>query len=225
MRALSTALSSRQRSVVIADDSAVAREGLAAIIRGHLGYALSGLATDKGTTNELMEKHQPDLLLIEPFFGQHDGIFLLKELAGRFPRTRILVISKQPEQIYAERALRAGASGYWMKTGTREELIRAIDTVLGGELFVSPRIALRAVHEVVEGPAAHPNAPNLTDRELHVFALSGAGFGTSRIARELGISPRTVETYHEHIKLKLGYLDADALHCGAREWFKLSHRK
>jgi DNA-binding CsgD family transcriptional regulator len=81
------------------------------------------------------------------------------------------------------------------------------------------------VHEVVEKPAAHPKLPNLTDRELHIFALSGAGFGTSGIARELGISPRTVETYHEHIKIKLGYPDADALHRGAREWFELSHRK
>jgi DNA-binding NarL/FixJ family response regulator len=119
----------------------------------------------------------------------------------------------------------AGASAYWMKTGTREEFTRAIDTVLGGEVFVSPRITLRAVHEVVGRPAAHPKLRNLTDRELHIFSLSGAGFGTSRIARELGISPRTVETYHEHIKLKLGYPDADALHRGAREWFELSHRE
>ncbi len=172
-----------------------------------------------------MEKHQPDLLVVEPFLGHHDGIFLLKQLAARFPRTRMLAVSRQPEEIYAERALRAGASGYWMKTGTREELIRAIDTVLAGELYVSPRIALRAVHEVVEQTAAHPNTPNLTDRELHVFALTGAGLGTTRIAKELGISPKTVETYHEHIKLKLGYPDADALHQGAREWFQLSHRQ
>ena len=60
-----------------------------------------------------------------------------------------------------------------------------MDTVLAGELYVSPRIALRAVHEVVNRPAAHPKVPNLTDRELHVFALSGAGLGTSRIAQGL----------------------------------------
>jgi two-component system response regulator NreC len=112
-----------------------------------------------------------------------------------------------------------------MKMGTRKELIRAIDTVIAGELYVSPRIALRAVHEVVGHAGAHSNAPNLTDRELHVFALSGAGFGTNRIAKELGISPKTVETYHEHIKTKLGYSDAEALHIGAREWFELSHYK
>jgi DNA-binding NarL/FixJ family response regulator len=224
VRALSTALTSRQPSVVIADDSAVAREGLISIIHRDLGYTVCGLATDQRATRELVEKHQPDLLVIEPFLGHHDGIFLLKQLAARFPRTRILAVSRQPEEIYAERALRAGASGYWMKTGTREELICAIDTVLAGELYVSPQIALRAVHEVFDRPAARPKVPNLTDRELHVFTLNGAGLGTSRIAQELGISPKTVETYHEHIKLKLGYRDADALHRGAREWFELNHR-
>ena len=217
-------ISSRRPRIVVADDSTVAREGIAAIIRD-LPYALCGLATDQWTMSELLQQHQPDLLLIEPFLGNRDGIFLIKELAARFPRTRILAVSRQPEEIYAERALRAGALGYWMKSGTREELIRAIETVFADELYVSPGVALRAVHKVVEHRAAHPKSDNLTDRELHVFGLVGAGFGTSRIAKELGISPKTVETYYEHIELKLRYPDASALHIGAREWSELSHHR
>jgi len=225
VRAICNAISSRKPLIVVADESTAAREGIAAIIRRDLRYALCGLATDQRTMSKLLEQHQPDLLLIDPFLGNGDGIFLLKELADRFPRTRILVISKRPEEIYAERALRAGASGYWMKTRTREELIRAIDTVLTGELYVSPAVALLALHKLIDHPAAHPRAADLTDRELHVFTLIGTGFGTSRIAKELGISPRTVETYYEHIKLKLGYRDADALHRGARERLVLSNHK
>jgi DNA-binding CsgD family transcriptional regulator len=75
---------------------------------------------------------------------------------------------------------------------------------------------------VADHPAAASEAANLTDRELHVFALIGAGLGTSRIAKELGISPKTVETYDEHIKIKLGYPDSDAQRSGVREWFDLS---
>jgi DNA-binding NarL/FixJ family response regulator len=224
VRTVPNGISSRRPRIVVADDSTVAREGTAAIIRER-SYALCGLASDQRTTNELLEQYQPDLLLIEPFLGNRDGMFLLKDLVTRFPKTRIMVISRKPEEIYAERALRAGASGYWMKTGTREELIRAVDTVLAGELYVSPGIALLSVHKLIEHrPANDPGIASLTDRELHVFGLIGAGFGTNRIAKELGISPKTVETYDEHIKLKLGYPDAEALHRGAREWFMANRR-
>jgi DNA-binding NarL/FixJ family response regulator len=223
--ARTAAISSRKPRILVADNSAVAREGIAAIIRRNSRYTLCGSAIDRRMTIELLEQHKPDVLLLELFLGSCDGLFLVKEIAAQFPKTRILVISKQPEKVYAERVLRAGASGYWMKTGACEELIHAIEIVLAGELYVSPGIALVAVHKLIENPAAYRHASNLTDRELHVFGLIGAGFGTNRIAKELGISPRTVETYDEHIKIKLGYPNAEALHRGAREWFELSHYK
>lgn len=206
--------------VLIVDDSAVAREGVAAIIGRDSRFALCGSVSDARSASELLEKEKPEVLVIEPFLANRDGIFLIKELTGRFPKTRILAISKQPEEVYAERVLRAGASGYWMKSGSAEELIHAIETVLAGELYVSARIALLAVHKLVDRPLPNGSrVDGLTDRELHVFALVGAGFGTARIAKELVLSPRTIETYHEHIKLKLGYANAEALHRGAREWF------
>ena len=224
MRDLSTALPSQQPSVVIADDSAVAREGLVAIIRRDLGYTVCGLATDERATRELTEKHQPDLLVIEPFLGHHDGIFLLKQLAARFPRARILAVSKQPEEIYAERALRAGASGYWMKTITREELIRAIGNILAGELYVSPRIALRAVHEVVNRPATHPKIPNLTDHELHVFALSGAGPEPAGSHKNSGLVLEPLKPITNTSSSSWATATLTRFAVAPREWFELNHR-
>jgi len=106
VRKVRNAILSRRLRVVVADDSTVAREGIATIIRRDLRYALCGLARDRQSLTDLLEQQRPDLLLIEPFFGNHDGVFL-KELAAGFPDTRILVISRRPEEIYAERALRA----------------------------------------------------------------------------------------------------------------------
>jgi DNA-binding NarL/FixJ family response regulator len=160
VEAVRNTISPRRPRVVVADDSTVAREGIGTIIRRDSRYALCGLAADQRSLIELLDQPQPDLLLIEPFLGNRDGIFLIKELAARFPETRILVISRRSEEIYAERALRAGASGYWMKIATREELIHAIETGLAGELYVSPKIAQRAVHNT-KWPTTRPRLPKL----------------------------------------------------------------
>ena len=143
----------------------------------------------------------------------------IKDLAARFPQTKILVASSKAETTYAERALRAGASGYWMKTGSAESLREAISIVFSGELYVSPRVGLLTLHKVVDGlPRNSDRLSRLSDRELAVFSFIAARHGTGQIARELGISRKTVETHCAHIKLKLGYSDATALKHGAHEW-------
>ena len=157
-------------------------------------------------------------MIIEPFQENRDGIMWIKDLAARFPQTKILVTSSKAETTYAERALRAGASGYWMKSGSAESLREAISIVLSGELYVSPRVGLLTLHKVVDGlPRNSDRLGRLSDRELTVFSLIAAHHGTGQIARELGISRKTVETHCAHIKLKLGYRDAAALKRGAHE--------
>src|SRR5438128_884428 len=89
-------------------------------------------------------------MVVDPFQETPDGLLWIKDIAARFPETKILVATSNAETTYAERALRAGASGYWMKTGTADALLDAIDTVLSGEFYVSPRVALLAVHKLVE---------------------------------------------------------------------------
>jgi two-component system, NarL family, response regulator NreC len=214
----------QQRKVVAVGDTIISEQGLVAIIGRDSRYRVCGGAHTFIEANNLIRKHRPDVLLIEPFLENRDAIRWIKDIAMEFPRTHILVVSRQSERTYAERALHAGASGYWMKNSSMAELMHAIDTVLKGEVYVSPVMASFAMHKF----AGHHNVAHrldiLSDREMAVFSLIAAGHGTGQVAKELNISRKTVETHREHIKLKLGYPDAQTLHRGARELFGTSER-
>jgi DNA-binding NarL/FixJ family response regulator len=205
------------RRVVAVGDTIISEQGLVVIIGRDPRYHVCGAAHTFEEANKLIRQRRPDLLLIEPFLENRDAIRWIKDLATEFPRIRILVVSRQSERTYAERALRAGASGYWMKNSSVEELMHAIETVLAGKIYASKAITSLAMDKFAGGRSLPPGLDVLSDRETAVFALIATGHGTSHIAKELGISPKTVETHCEHIKLKLGYPDAEALHRGARE--------
>jgi DNA-binding NarL/FixJ family response regulator len=146
-----------------------------------------------------------------------DGIRWIKDIGAKHPDTEILVVSRQSEQTYAQRVLRAGASGFWMNSSSVEELMRAIATVMDGDIYVSPLMASMAVHKLARTRNKTLGAVDcLSDRELAVLSLIAAGHGVSRIANELGISRKTVESHCEHIKQKMKFPDAEALRQGAR---------
>jgi DNA-binding NarL/FixJ family response regulator len=203
--------------VVVVGDTVVSEQGMATIVGRETRYCVCGTAHSFRKANEVIQQERPDLLLIDPFLENRDGIRWIKDIATEFPRTRILIASQQSERIFAERALRAGAWGYCMRNRSAEELLDAIETVITGEVYVSPVIRSYAMQKF----SGHRDVPHrldvLSDRELTVFALIAAGHGSGEIAKELGISRKTVETHCEHIKLKLGYPDAEALHRGAHE--------
>jgi DNA-binding NarL/FixJ family response regulator len=204
--------------VVAVGDTIISEQGLVAIIGRDRRYHVCGAAHTFEEANKLVRQHHPDVLLIEPFLENRDAIRWIKDLATAFPRIRILVVSRQSERTYAERALRAGASGYWMKNSSVENLMHAIETVLAGEVYASPAITSLAMRKFGGRDRNVQHALDaLSDREVVIFSLIAAGHGTGQIAKELGISRKTVETHCEHIKLKLGYPDAQALHRGARE--------
>ena len=205
--------------ILLVDGMEVVRLGLGKIIAAASSFVVCAATGNYDDVTDLLKRHQPHLMIAEPFHENRDGIMWIKNLAAEFPQTKILVASSNSEATYAERVLRAGASGYWMKSCTADELLKAIDTVLGGELYVSPRVALLALHKLVHRPVNGVGPVGLlSDRELQVFALIGASHGVGRIAQELNISRKTVETHCEHIKLKLGYADAKSLKHGAREF-------
>lgn len=203
--------------VVVVGDTCVSEEGMATIVGRDRRYHVCGSAHGFSNAGQLIRKHQPDVLLIEPFLEDRDGIRWVKDLATEFPRTRILIVSRQSERIYAERALHAGAAGYWMKNGSAEELLRAVETVAAGKIYVSPLMASLVVEKFAQRDFLPRSVDLLSDRELAVFALIAAEQSVGCIAKKLGISRTTVETHCQHIKLKLGYPNAEALKRGARE--------
>jgi two-component system response regulator NreC len=203
--------------VVVVGDTCVSEEGMATIVGRDKRYHVCGSAHGFFDVGELIRKHQPDVLLIEPFLEDRDGIRWIKELAHQYPQTGILIVSSQSERIYAERALHAGAAGYWMKNGSAQELLRAVETVATGKIYVSPLITSLAVEKFANRADLPRGMDALSDRELAVFALIAAEHRPGGIAKELGISHKTVETHFEHIKVKLGYPNAEALKRGARE--------
>jgi DNA-binding NarL/FixJ family response regulator len=203
--------------VMVAGDTIISERGLVAIIADDPRYRVCAAAHTFAEANKLVRQHRPDVLLIEPFLEDRDGIRWIKDLATEFPKVRILIVTRQSEVTYAERALHAGASGYWMKNSSVKELMRAIETVLVGEIYASRAITSVAMRKFAGARDLREGLDVLSDREMVVFALIAAGHGIGQIARELGISRKTVESHCEHIKLKLGYPDAATLHRGARE--------
>src|SRR5438105_703039 len=123
--------------VVAVGDTIIGEQGLVAIIGRDPRYQVCGAAHTFEEANKLVRRHRPDVLLIEPFLENRDAIRWIKDLATEFPSIRILIVSRQSERIYAERALQAGAAGYWMKNGSAEELLRAVEAVQPGKFMLA----------------------------------------------------------------------------------------
>lgn len=208
---------SKPLRVVVVGDTCVSEAGMATIVRRNKRYKISGGAHGFYDAGELIRQHRPDILLLEPFLEDRDGILWIKELAKEYPETRILIVSRQSERIYAERALHAGAAGYWMKNGSAEELMHAVDTVAAGKIYASPAITALAMQRFANRADLPRGIDALSDRELAVFSLIAAHHRPGEIAKELGISRKTIETHCEHIKQKLGYHNSEELKRGARE--------
>ena len=152
---------------------------------------------------------KPHVLLTALRLGTGDSLEFVKALKTERPGLLILVYSAFEEAIFAERVLRAGAQGYLMKSASKEELAAAIREILGGEIYVSRDLAMRAFKKSLEsrsdrGSERHSiGIERLSDRELHIFFLLGSGLGNKQIAQSLGLSVKTIESHRENIKHKL----------------------
>lgn len=209
--------------IAIADDYPVMREGLARLIADEFGFAVSGSAASARELRTLVSRQPPHVLVMDLMLQDADGLALIKDVSVLAPALRIVVFSDQPEDIYAERCLRAGAHGYVMKRDPVATLFRAIRDVAIGGIAVSPRVSSDVLGRLM-GRATQPVATvgTLTDRELQVFRLAGRALSTRTIAEKLGVSVKTVEAHRENIKGKLGLDTHAALVARAAQWLRES---
>ncbi len=215
------ALKRKKAGILIIDDHAVVREGLANLINRQADLTVCGEADDVPTALAAIERLHPDLAIVDITLQGRSGLDLLKSLAkgGEAPLP-VLILSMHDEAVYAERALKAGAKGYIMKEEAREKLLMAIRKVLSGEVYVSERVTGRILRQVSNAKAETIGTPldRLADRELEVFRLIGQGRGTRQIAEQLNLSIKTIETYRARIMEKLDLRHATELMRRAVSW-------
>lgn len=189
--------------VFLIDDHAIVRYGFAQLLAGEPDLVLCGQAGDAQTALASVAAAQPQVVIVDVALGAANGIDLIRDIKER-TGAAVLVVSMHDELLYAERALRAGASGYVMKHAITDEIVRAIRIVATGDVFVSEAVSSRLVQRLVAGGTT-PSSPleSLSDRELHVLRLMGQGLGTRAIAEQLHISMKTVESYRARLKDKI----------------------
>jgi DNA-binding NarL/FixJ family response regulator len=215
----STKLNPRKR-VLVADDHPIVRDGLVQLINQQADLICCGQAATQTEVFAAVTAQRPELLVLDLRLKDGDGLELIKSLKSQHPDLPILVLSQFDEELYAERALRAGAFGYVMKEQASKEVVDAMRTVLAGRLYVTTAMTARLLQKAITSkqPSAKPSAENLTDRELQVLHYLGSGLSTRDIAAKMRLSIKTVETYREHLKHKLGLRNAEELVYYARNW-------
>ena len=205
--------------VLIVDDHPVVRDGLAAQLASVGDLEVCGEAEDVAGALEQIRSARPDVAIIDISLKNGNGIDLIKRLRARNDPVRILVWSMYPEDLYAERALRAGAQGYVHKGRATREILAALRAVLAGKVYLSGDQADRLLRRLVGGQAVERSPiETLSDRELEAFELMGRGLTTEAIAQKMRISPKTVETFRTRIKEKLGLNNITELIQRATRW-------
>ena len=199
--------------VIIVDDHPIFRMGMAELLNQEDDFTVCGMAEDITGARRVIQEHRPDLAIIDITLAGENGLDLVKELSGEKNGPQILVLSMHDEQVWAERAIRAGARGYIMKKEASEKVIVALRNILGGKIHVSANIMERLLDRFQwkQEVSALPTVDLLTDRELEVFRLIGAGLSTREIAERMNLGVKTIGTYRDRVKQKMGIKTAAEL--------------
>jgi DNA-binding NarL/FixJ family response regulator len=197
---------SPKKSVFVVDDHPMFREAVAGRVGQDPGFEIMGQAGTATKAIEALRKSPCDIAIVDISLAGFDGIELIKHLRGEHPDLKILVLSMHDENIYAMRALRAGAKGFVMKSEPDDTVMKALRTIAQGETYVSNELAKKLLHRALHAgdPAMADPLSSLSDREIEVFRLIGDGQSTRAIAAKLNLSVKTIESHRSGIKEKLG---------------------
>lgn len=189
--------------VLIADDHAIVRQGLKQILSETEDLIITGEADDGSEALQLARLQPWDVFLLDVSMPNRNGIDTLKQLKKEFPRLPVLILSMHPEEQYALRALKAGASGYLTKQSAPEQLVNAIRHVASGKKYVSPAVAQQLIEALSDDTDKLPHE-RITDREYQVLVMIAAGKSQTQIADKLNLGVATVSTYRARLLEKMG---------------------
>jgi DNA-binding NarL/FixJ family response regulator len=203
---------------IVVDDHPLYRHGVTMLIDEELHLECLGEAGTLPEAMELLSAKRPQLAIVDISLQGQSGLELVRAIRAEWPDTAVLIVSMHEENLYGERALKAGARGYVMKHQSPDLLLRAVKLVLEGKIAVSEELERRMLEGIVGGKGERDPMSRLSDRELEVFTLIGKGFGAAEIAERLCISAKTVNAYRDHLKDKLDLSGAAELRKMAVEW-------
>jgi DNA-binding NarL/FixJ family response regulator len=191
--------------ILIVDDHPMMREGLEQLIGGQPDMEVCGQAGDAREGLEKVRLLKPNLVLADITLPGRNGLELIKDIQALEAGVLVLVLSMHDESLYAERVLRAGGRGYVMKQEGGKRILEAIRRVAAGQVFVSEKMSAKIL-EIFSGhrpDSGRSPVETLTDREFEVYQLIGQGMDTKELAKELHVSPKTIEVHRANIKVKL----------------------
>jgi len=191
--------------ILLVDDHPIVREGLSQFIDNEPDLFVCGMVGDAGEAMEVVKKSAPDLIVADLSLSGKPGLEFIKDVAAQYPTVPILVLSIHDEKLWAERALRAGAEGYIMKSQATQKIVAAIRRVLGGGIWVSEDVNAILLQKQIRNRKPTPGSPldQLSDRELEVFQCIGLGMAVREIAASLHLSTKTVDVHRDRIREKL----------------------
>ncbi len=217
----------KKQQVYLVDDHPIVRQGLGKLLEQEENLEVCGEAGNVPDALADIRKLDPDVILVDISLEDSNGLELIRKIDDLGLQIPMLVLSMHDESLYAEHALRAGASGYVMKQAAATTLIQAIEKVLEGEIYVSKTMSSQMLKMAFRSGGEDPKtgAELLSLRELEVFELIGRGNSTREIADQLSLSIKTIETYRAHIKDKLQLRSGTELMQRAIHWVENdSHR-